>query len=189
MPKLNLRNGGICTVVNCINSNRGSGTAHGYCHKHYELWRRHGDPSIKLKPWGKHTICPPHPLRDSYKSMVARCYNSKAKSYHNYGGRGITVYGDWLEDFNNFVNDVGNRPEGTTLDRIDNNGNYEPSNVKWSTPKEQANNSRMNIWVIYDDRKMSITQLRELLGIPHGTIFTWHRKGVLESKIKGVSYV
>ncbi len=74
--------------------------------------------------------------------MKNRCYNKKIKWYHNYGGRGIEVCDEWKNDFDAFYKHVGEAPLDKTFDRIDNNGNYEPGNVKWSTPKEQAQNRR-----------------------------------------------
>src|SRR5206468_1663320 len=82
------------------------------------------------------------PTYRSWYAMKARCTNSNHTSYHHYGGRGITVCERWLNSFEAFLTDMGDRPEGTSLDRIDVNGNYEPSNCKWSTPSEQANNKR-----------------------------------------------
>lgn len=81
----------------------------------------------------------------SYKAMKERCNNTNHHAYKNYGGRGISVCKRWLDDFINFYNDMGKRPIGTSLDRINNNGNYEPNNCKWSTPKEQNNNRRKPI--------------------------------------------
>ena len=78
----------------------------------------------------------------THQSMMQRCFNIKSKSYKDYGGRGITICQRWLS-FENFYEDMGNRPEGKTIDRIDTNGNYEPSNCKWSTPKEQQTNRRI----------------------------------------------
>jgi hypothetical protein len=77
----------------------------------------------------------------SWGAMKERCLNQKNKKFKDYGGRGITVCEGWMK-FENFLNDMGPRPIGLELDRINNNGNYEPGNCKWSTRIEQRNNSR-----------------------------------------------
>ena len=81
------------------------------------------------------------PTYFSLNNMIQRCTNSNYHRYKDYGGRGIKVCKSWLK-FENFLKDMGIRPEGKTLDRKNNNGNYCKSNCKWSTPKEQANNRR-----------------------------------------------
>jgi len=78
--------------------------------------------------------------------MTQRCHNPKRECYPNYGGRGIIVCKKWRESFEEFIKDVGDRPtKYHTIDRVNNNGNYEPNNIKWSTRREQAINTRIRI--------------------------------------------
>lgn len=85
-----------------------------------------------------------HPLYDAWKSMVARCTNIKDSNYEFYGGRGITVYPNWLGEngLDNFITDMPERPEGTSLDRINNDLGYFPDNVRWTTKEMQSFNRR-----------------------------------------------
>lgn len=76
----------------------------------------------------------------SWTAMLQRCFNPNANEFERYGGRGITVCERWKKSFVNFISDLGPRPPGHSLDRIDGRNGYFPGNCKWSTPKEQANN-------------------------------------------------
>ena len=89
------------------------------------------------------------PTYQSWNSMIKRCTNPNTKRYSDWGGRGITVCDRWLHSFENFLADMGECPEGLTLDRIDNDGNYEPSNCKWGTYKEQRYNQRKHKNSVY----------------------------------------
>lgn len=99
-----------------------------------------------------------------WRAMIRRCRNKNVKDFHRYGGRGITVCERW-NIFENFIYDMGRRPNGLTLERKDTNGNYEPDNCKWTTWKEQQSNRRDNHFLTVDGIKKTLSQWSELVGI------------------------
>ncbi len=109
--------------------------------------------------------------------MKQRCFNPNDDRYADYGGRGITVCDAWRESFEIFLQDMGPRPLGHTLDRIDNDGNYEPANCRWATAAEQARNKRNNIIVEWRGARMTLKDAAQLKGIHPATVWCRLERG------------
>ena len=118
-----------------------------------------------------------HPLRQAYTQMKQRCHNPNCDEYHNYGGRGITVCKRWRHSFANFLADMGERPEGMTLDRIDNDGPYSPDNCRWATEIQQHANMRANRYLEHDGMRLTVAQWARHLGMHPNTIRSRLRYG------------
>ncbi len=102
----------------------------------------------------------------AWQDAKARCHNPKCPSYANYGARGIAMCARWLHSFASFLADVGPRPSDRhSLDRIDNDGNYEPGNCRWSTATQQLRNTRRTLWTEYEGRAVTIAELSQRFGI------------------------
>lgn len=119
---------------------------------------------MRLVP-GSHGHCTggTSPTYYSWKNMRARCLNPKRFAYHRYGGRGISVCDRWYH-FENFLQDMGERPEGMCLERIDNNGNYCPENCRWASIKEQTRNTARNVWITHEGVTMCLADWSKKLG-------------------------
>ena len=98
--------------------------------------------NLAIKKFTKHNNYK-NKLYQTWSDMKQRCLNKNNKHYKDYGGRGIKVCNRWLNSFENFLQDMGQKPNGYSLDRINNNGNYEPSNCRWGTPIQQIHNRRI----------------------------------------------
>lgn len=109
---------------------------------------------------------------DAWRSMMKRCYDEKHPAYPSHGGRGITVCQEWRESYENFLANVGRKPTPShTVDRYpDNNGNYEPGNVRWARPKEQARNRRDNVLVAFNGKTQCASAWDEELSLVQGTV-------------------
>lgn len=105
------------------------------------------------------------PTHETWKAMIKRCTYPLAKDWKNYGGRGIKVCARWLE-FSGFFKDMGVRPEGMELDRIDTNGDYEPSNCRWVTHAENSANRRLRLFE-WNGESLPLKEWARRFGIPH----------------------
>lgn len=123
-----------------------------------ELSTKHGQSGIRSSPTYR-----------SWKSMRVRCSNQKIPAYKNYGGRGIAVCQRW-DSFIAFLADMGERPEGTTLDRRNNDGDYDPDNCRWATKSEQAKNRRNARRISFQGATLSLSDWDSKIRASVGTI-------------------
>lgn len=118
----------------------------------------------------------------SWTAMRGRCLNKSNSAYPDYGGRGITICQRW-NSFENFYADMGKCPDGKTLDRRDNNGNYEPSNCRWATRKEQVRNRRISGKYSFNGKSQSLSAWAEEMNLPYWTIWTRYKNGWRGNKL------
>lgn len=109
----------------------------------------------------------------SWRAMLSRCLNSKDIAYKYYGGRGVVIYPHWVDDYDQFYACMGERPEGLTLDRIDTDLGYGPTNCRWATMQEQADNKRRTVWITHQGLTMTMKEWAKKLGVPYYTL--WNR--------------
>lgn len=116
------------------------------------------------------------PANRVWVAVIQRCTNPNCSSYHKYGALGIRVCKRWRESFKAFLEDMGPRPCGTTIDRIDNDGHYEPGNCRWATPKQQARNTSRNVFITHNGDTLTISAWAERLGFNNVTLWTRIRR-------------
>lgn len=115
------------------------------------------------------TLTPEHV---AWKAMLQRCYYEKHPQHKDYGGRGIKVCDRWRNSFENFLADMGPKPSPEhSIDREDNDGNYEPDNCRWQTPVDQCNNKRNNVLVTVDGETKTVAQWAAITGLSPFTIY------------------
>jgi hypothetical protein len=125
------------------------------------------------------------PEYKTWSHMISRCTNQKSNCWHNYGGRGIKVCDRWLHSFEAFLEDVGPKPgKAYSIDRYpDNNGNYEPGNVRWATMMQQHGNTRKNIHIDYRGEVRLLADVAKELGVNVETIRCRRRRGWADSEL------
>jgi len=136
-----------------------------------------------------------HPIYGTWHAMLQRCENPNDHSYKDYGGRGITVCDEWHDSviFINWALASGWR-EGLTLDRIDNDGNYESSNCRWITRKENSRNKRNNHLITFNGKTQTMAQWAEEVNIPYHTLkyrigrYHWPIERALTEPVRRVKY-
>lgn len=111
-----------------------------------------------------------HELYGVYHAMKARCENVKDKRYHRYGGRGIKVCERWRNSFELFVEDMGPRPDGYSIERSNNDGNYDPENCKWATMKEQGKNNSRNRYFEINGQIKTLSEWCAVYKIDHAVV-------------------
>lgn len=113
---------------------------------------------------------PPTAIYRAWTAMKTRCNNKAAASWPDYGGRGIKVCERWMHSFENFLADMGEKPRGMTLDRINNDGNYEPGNCRWATASEQVTNRRATHLITYGGETMCLAFWARRFGVYESTL-------------------
>ncbi len=132
---------------------------------------------------------PSHPqfhMHYIWCSIKQRCNNPKVKNYHRYGARGIKMCTEWENDFQQFVKDMGERPKGHSIDRIDNDKGYNKENCRWATKEENCNNTYKSMIYECQGLKLSETQWARHLGISRNKVMWWARKNGIQWVIDNI---
>lgn len=109
----------------------------------------------------------------AWENARSRCQNPNNKKYPAYGGRGIKFCSRWQNSFQNFIDDMGTKPsQSHTLERVDSDGDYDPSNCVWATYTQQNNNRSLNRWLTVEGNRMTVAEAARAFGVPHGTILS-----------------
>ena len=124
----------------------------------------------------------PHPLYSVWQGMRRRCRNPRATQFKDYGGRGISICPEW-DSFDQFVADMGPRPDGYSLDRIDNDKGYSPDNCRWAPRVEQQRNQRRTLKVVIEGTEYLVSELHHLTGLKNETIINRASKGMTYEEV------
>jgi|LakMenEpi03Aug12_release.lakeMendotaPanAssembly.Ray.scaffolds.fasta_scaffold784325_2 hypothetical protein len=116
---------------------------------------------------------------NSWTCMKDRCLNPKSKDYARYGGKGITIYKEWINSFEKFYEYIGKKEKGQSIDRIDNTKGYEPGNVRWANNSQQQRNKQNSLWLLWNNKKTHINDIAKDLGISRGAACLRWKRGKL----------
>ena len=163
----------VCTIDDCNKKVVGR----GWCSLHWQRWRRYGDPLLVRFP--KHG----YRYTKTYKTWQAM--RERCQKRDGYMGR-VAVCERWQNSFTDFLSDMGERPDGMTLDRIDNGKGYSKDNCRWATHKQQNHNRRNNVLVTLNGETKVLAEWCRLFGKPTTTVFRKYHKGVPLEDIFGV---
>ena len=145
------------------------------------------ESTARLRATHRMTKTPEH---NTWRGMISRCEDKNSSAFQKYGARGITVDPEWRQSFEKFLEDMGPRPHGTTLDRIDNNGPYAAWNCRWATITQQAENRRTSKIIEWNGEKMMLKDVAIIERLPVTSLRKQYRKynniekAVLETSLR-----
>lgn len=184
VKQIQIRDGRICEVEGCNNKH----LAHGLCSTHYTRFRRTGSVELSINNRNKTHGMSFSPEYATWAAMKQRCYNENIDGYKNYGGRGIIICERWLYSFENFYLDMGKKPfPKAQIDRIDNEGNYEPGNCEWVTSRTNMRHTTITkltmdkariIRGLFAYTYLSYTGIGELFGVSRHAV-----RAIINNKI------
>lgn len=172
----------VCSVSGCGAERKPKdGSARGMCSKHYQRWRKNGDPLVMKIERHRHATGAwanrKSPTYNTWRGVIGRCENPRQPMHRLYGAVGVRMCERWRESFTAFLDDMGERPPGTTLDRIDNSGDYEPKNCRWADAKTQSRNRSTAHMLTFLGRTQNLSAWAEELQIPRSRICNRLRNG------------
>jgi hypothetical protein len=153
----------------------------GSCKRCYSLSRRKRSAN-SMRPYRpQHGLSKTRSHR-SWREMIDRCTRPTRSDYRHYGGRGIKVCERW-SSLDNFFEDMGERPDGMSLDRIDVNGDYCPDNCRWASRREQCLNTRRNVLMTFNGETRCVSEWSEIYGIRYGTVYARIKRGLTPEEV------
>jgi len=124
------------------------------------------------------------PIFKLWWAIQDRCYNKNTRDYYKYGGKGITVCPRWRASFETFYSEMGDVPEGCSLDRVDNNAGYSQENCRWATRAQQSRNTSRNRWYTIEGKMQCVADWCDELGIKRTTMATRRHRGWSEQRLQ-----